>query len=744
MDSTKTKHIKDPNSWQSGAIRILHCAMSWKFIQQAKNCLLSWRLFLFLFGRTKAGKWITQRMGKLKFYRKRFGHTQIERIFSTWNETLTTWHIITLTVWPIIFSALAIAFFIGLPIAYNALAVCIGWPGLTLPKVTDENYKNLMSTVAQAAAAVLALFFAAISVVASTTYAKVSTEIRTLVAEDDLNRRYLGLLAHTAATAIAAIGLHTMGVTASIVLSAYIILLSIICLLAFLPLAIRTFALFDQAALIGYPARHFLRVLRIVTIKGRRWLDPPFQNHARIIAEKQLRLIEDLVIFSISDKRFRNDTVLKLVKSIHRIVRYYTAQKSSIPSESLWFPRKAEFRRWQMTSSPMTDIALQTGVAPSPEYVPDRGFIEARCEEITLNCLQYMLKNNTIDDVVSLLLEVNKTVTMYARSFDQREAMELVAVIRKYIVDLLKEIETTNQTLTHQQIVDVVCVAALAPILNTSQSIIEFSTEKLVSLANSILTLRRRRLYEDTHPRNMLKDAEDLMQRLEFEKATEGTVRTQPWYICQLLAFALAEFIREVIKNIINTVDQEFVKPAAELVEAKQPLLAGVWWQRGIEACKKANDQICGLESLYSELKKFHVTELEWYPSGSETALSALEDSRIMIMKLLIKIVPDLCSSASDDSLPDLLGQTRAWIAEELFLMMERKEETSFPELFVAFFNSSLAVQRQFTEIAKQPEKLDYIRVAMDITIDIMDISGLAFLFTELDVTRFGQIVVGA
>jgi hypothetical protein len=52
--------------------------------------------------------------------------------------------------------------------------------------------------------------------------------------------------------------------------------------------------------------------------------------------------------------------------------------------------------------------------------------------------------------------------------------------------------------------------------------------------------------------------------------------------------------------------------------------------------------------------------------------------------------------------------------------MMERKEKEGFGDLFIAYFKASNAVNRHFVEIAQQPGRQDYIRVAMDAMLDLM------------------------
>ncbi|MFA5422363.1 MAG: hypothetical protein WC374_00705 [Phycisphaerae bacterium] len=733
----KIKLIEDlTNSIINSLYRILNL----QFFKWFKNALIPYRLFPFLFSRSYLGKWFARLLAKSKFIQRSSSHSRNEHLLKTVTGTKSTWSIFKMAFWPIIFAMIVITLIIVLPIGYNVFASKFNWPKLLLPKIDPDIYGNLMIAIAHISAVILALFFTAISVVTSTAYAKVTNGIRILVANDDINRRYLSLLAHTAAVAIMAFGLHAIGIPDSLLLAAYVILLITICLLAFLTLGIRVFYLFDMATLTVYPFRKIIRALKIVTNSGKYWLYKPLQNHSRIIVEKQLSIFEELVVVGINDNQPQNDTILAIIAYIHRCVTHYVYRKSSIPSESLWFPMKSEFRRWQTTNSSMTELTLQTGVIPSPEQVPDFSFVETRCMDITLRCLQDFLKCRAIDDVISLLFKINNLAKVYSSSFNQYEAIQLVEAVRKPILEYLKETEEMDNPLKHLQIVDVFCVAAIAPILDTSLSL-QQPVEELVSTDGPILKLKFRRLYKNIRPRIVLKAAEDLMQRIEFEKLTEGKVVTSPWYIKQIMALSYARFIREIIKNMVQIIEKDFVAPAEELVRANKPLWSGLWLQQGIHACIKAKRQIEDLEKVYLELKKYHVTDIQWHSSGSEIELEKLEKARMKILKLLAEIVPYLCSASIEDTLPDLLGQSRAWIAEELYSMMERKQISGFPELFISYFNASITIQKQFIGVAQKPEKRDYIRAVEDIMIDLMDISGLALLFSELDDTKFYNVI---
>ncbi len=707
-----------------------------------ENRLSTWRLLPFFLKRTNLVRWLVNWRLKLQFYIQRFVYIQRERYITIQRGVVLAGLLIRIAILPTILAGLAFAFFFEFPFAYSELASRFGWPILYFPKIDDATVGTLMGTVALTTAAILALFFTVISVVASTTYSKVATDVRSLVVNDNLNRRYLRLLAHTAAVSIAGIPIGSIHSPGTTILAGYVLALAVICILSFLPLGIRTFTLFEPASLAIYPVRQFLDSLHTVTSHGRHWLDPSFQNHARVISEQQLHLLEDLFALAITDDRSSNDTILSITATLHRLSRDYLSRKSQIPSDSLWFPKKSQFSPWQAVISPLTEIALQTGTTPSPELVPDHEFIEQRCTAITLNCIRHLLKRGAVqEDINKILLELAHTANYYARFFEQEQAMQLIASVRPIIVEWLTEKQTSTQFFMSFQVIDIFCYAALAPVLVTSSTFLEKPVPDLMGITSALLKLNYRGLYRDNHPRLILKNAEDLFRRLEFERFTEGKISTQPWWVQQIIALAYVEFLRKVVTNIVLFIEREFVNPPAELIESKNARLAGAWLLRGLEACRKAEYQIQKLDGRYDDLKSYHVTEPEWYPLEAQAALPSIAVHQKKIIQLLAEIVPNLCEAPSEPNLPDLLGQARAVIGDELIAMMELKEDRNFLELFVAYFNASTGICRELMDRARQPEKADFVRGFQDVILDLLEISGLALLFSELDATLFGKLV---
>jgi len=238
----------DPNRSETGSrwqVAVVLCSVLvsrvWRTVETAWSCALAWRVMAFLSRRSRTGRWISGKTTNLRFHLKRFAFAQAGKASGARIGSHAMWAVLRLALPPVVLAALAVALLLGLPIAYTGLAARYGWPIPRMPQVHQSSYNTLMGTVAQAASTVLAMSFAVIGVVAGATYAKLSGRIQAAMLGDDLNQRYFRLLAHTAAAAIACIGLRAVHVSGSLALAVYVMSLAGICILAFLPMGIHAF-----------------------------------------------------------------------------------------------------------------------------------------------------------------------------------------------------------------------------------------------------------------------------------------------------------------------------------------------------------------------------------------------------------------------------------------------------------------------------------------------------------------------
>gem|GEM_PF-3391093 len=637
--------------------------------------------------------------------------------------------------------AVAVAFTLTLPQPWlneqlARVAIHSAWED----KPTDGTYESALTTVAAAAAGLLALFFATVGVIVSTSYVRATTDVRLLIFNEVLNRRYLRLNAHLATVATLGLVLYEFQGVASTALLVYVGIVATICLVGFFPVGIRVFGLFDPSKLIREPIGRIAREISRVRAGHRRSGDPSFQNHARSTAVRQLRVIHDLARLALDEERTTNSSVLSLGGAIHRLARRYASLQQAIPSESRWFPRRPHYANWQASDSSQTQVALATGTMQQPASKPYRGFIHDDLRRITSDTLEALLKGGDAPDAATLLLEVSRTATTLASAQDQAEALALTQATQDVVVEWLLNSELTNlPTEAAVSVVDVQCVASLAPILDCSKSLCAVEPQAWVAVEHQLRDPTGVRLYEAGHPREVLIALERVHSQLRFDETSDPLARAETWYLRHVALLAYTAHLRCTVEGVIRAVDANFVVPARLLVEAEAWLPAAFWLLRSIEACAKAGDQVDKLEAAHSGLKPLCRFEVDWIQL--DVPRTRLTEARDSVHVLLGSVVNHLSPSDAGEALPDITGDIRAKIGEHIVTSLAGPDPLdlgSFTKLYLAYHQATFAVVlKLLLTTLPQGEAV----LATDALRDLLELSGVALLYSELDQTDYGQIV---
>ncbi|WP_285610015.1 hypothetical protein [Geothrix edaphica] len=691
------------------------------------------QLGLFLVRRTELGIWASRKIESLRFRRDRTLHIQIEQMKDGRDGLGATKWLLRQVTPQGIYSILAVILLVLLPAHFQSHGPFQAWQSF-ISSFNLGIYITLLITIAQASAAVLALFFTAMSIVASTTFLKVKPAVRNLIVQDKFNRRYIRLLSHTAMTSILGVALTGFDVPPSTIFIAYMLLLSGLCLLGFIPIGSQIFRLFDPAALAPMPIQTFVQQIQTMTRGGRLWLDPSFQVYACNRANEQVLILEDLVLEVTRDDYPRNDAILSLAQAVVHVAKAHAIVKTSIPSTSRWFPQKAEFQRFQSMNSSSTSIALETGTMPTSAPVADHQQIETRCISMLMKCLSTLVERNALDDVATLLLDYGYLVEAFSRVYENTSAQGLLDEMISRTTQVLSQAEPLQEPKKHLQLADLLGFAAIAPILHPAQELAHNTDDLIEGTVDDLLSLDRRRIYKVAHPRQVLRVLEDFASRLQFEFEVEGELRTQPRHVRRVVALAYADVIKAQIAQIPTNIDRGLVQPIAFLVQSKAPLWASILVIRGLEACEKGMIQVHTLKDVYANLKSISEPNGADPESRGDEALKTIEISHSKLIHIWAEVVPGLCSSAiGEEDLPDVLGIARANIGDELVKALDEKDKKSFSKLFPAYLLASEAIKAELLRRI-DPRNSNYRNsVVMDLQLDLMTLSGLALIYSDID-----------
>ena len=152
--------------------------------------------------------------------------------------------------------------------------------GTLQPSSFDAStYVSLLTTLASIAGTFLGLYFTAISLVLSTSYADAPDDVRKLLMREKTGNLYTEATAMLLATSLLLLGMHSCGIPVSVWASYFLLfVLGAITTLGFVFLGETAFRFFDSTALVGLLDTDLKAAILGATPKGFAWRDSAFQD----------------------------------------------------------------------------------------------------------------------------------------------------------------------------------------------------------------------------------------------------------------------------------------------------------------------------------------------------------------------------------------------------------------------------------------------------------------------------------
>jgi hypothetical protein len=612
-------------------------------------------------------------------------------------------------------------------------------------------YVTLFSTFAQVAGAFLALYFTAVSVVISTVYARVQGDVRSILLRDKFSNGYVNLVAMLGAMAtILLVGL-ALKRQPNVLNLAAVALLGIAAIFSFVQLGSRIFYFFDPTRLVGELSSDLVNWVRSATPRGHRWQDAAFQSLYQEQAEGVLDTYRNIVLLANREVHLQSNALVGLANDAFMLLRYYAREKSSIPSDSQWFRRTNEHQDWFNVSGTDLYTALNTGTGLRAEIVPDLMWVETEIEETVVFMLDGLFSRRDLQSAYSFSNYAHHTLGSLAQSFAVDEALHL---FRKLAPPLrqqaqtaeLKGIETEEGLLKLNYalgLTDIYGLGFTKILLGLSRRLEKVTAESLGKMVAELKWDDPRSLYAGGLPRSVVKQIEKLASQLEFERAVEGRLITPLWYRQQTVALAFVHFIEKSCRDLLGELERAIADEAESLVNEKRSVFAAQLIERGLEACNKfayhfhtAKECYESLATLQRVKDDFPWPEIEW-----KDHYDRIRKVRERLVTALGKIVPDLMKLPKSKHFPEYFGYAYALISHECYVLMTEGDEERFKQLFPVFFASGWEAFNQLNASTQYADPEVSFTYAAQPVGDLLDLSGYAYIFTDLDGKNFREQV---
>jgi hypothetical protein len=604
-----------------------------------------------------------------------------------------------------------------------------------------STYVSFFTAFVQVAGAFLALYFTAVSVVVSTVYARVQGDVRSLILRDKVSNAYVGLVAMLGATSTVLLAALALGRLPSVSNLIFAVLLGIASFYSFVKLGLRIFHFFDPTRLVSYLTSDIVKWVRSATSKGYRWLDESFQAHYQRQADAVLTTYRNIILMANREEHLQSDALVDLAQHAFSVLDFYGQEKSKIPSNSWWFRRTHRHKSWLTTSTTDTFTALNTGTSLLPDAVPDLMWFESEIEETIAYAVEKLLDRRDMQGVYSLSNAAQRTLYHLAGNFAVNEALHLF----RTLAPLKAQARTTELTGTETEddllklnlslgLVDIYALGFIQILLGLSNRLGQLTVESLTQKVAEINWRRPESVYGTDLPRLVIEQIEILRGHLDFERRVEGKVITPLWYRQQVVAIGFIRFIEQTCNDLLTEFEKAVADEAESLIKEKKSLFAAQLIERGLEGCNKFAYHFDALQRYVNALSKLRKIEdrpcpiIDW-----EAHSRRIAKIRERLLAVLGQATVDLVYLPKTDKLPDYFGHAYAFISDECYATLPAGEEARFGKLFPIFFTAGLTARDQLLSSSQITDPVTKFGFSVQPLLDVVEISGFAYVFSELD-----------
>lgn len=614
--------------------------------------------------------------------------------------------------------------------------------------VKPDAVLTLMSTLAQISATLLGLYFAAVSLVASTSYNRVSGEVRALVVGEEVGSFYFGFLAQFAGLTILLTVCHATGFTLGLWCIGAAMFVGIFGVFSFVVLGLRIFTFFDPATLTNALNRSLVRCIQDATPEGYRWQDPSFQNFHQKRALVILQCYGSLVTLAEAAENLNSSALPGLARGLINLLRYYAGMKSQIPSQSHWFRRRPRHKDWLTDSHTELEVARATDTALPPEMIPDHGWFEQETALVLGRIAHGLLERTDLNAAASFLTDIHEYLDTLGQHFQLQEAIELSRSLGHEID--LKFAKTRfepnppaalERSALRMALYDVQGLGLISILLGLAKTL---RNKELKALAESAVTVdwtRPASLYRTgARPRSVLEQWEALCKSLEFEITVEGGIVSPPWVTLEVTAFGYAQALTG-LQDLLTECECFFGAGVKARIAEKDLVGAAQVGLRAMEATHKYQVHFAAARQWYEASAALDRSkDRPWPKVDWDYCFRRIADLRKEVVANLATCVPALSSLPESKWLLDLFGQAYSVLADACFSALLEEDDAAFGQLFPVFFNTALSAHDRVIE-RKKGRVHGLFKLAMGPCGDLLAISGYALLTTELNGKSFAATV---
>lgn len=604
--------------------------------------------------------------------------------------------------------------------------------------LNSSAYVQLLSTIAAVSGVFLALYFTAVSAVASSIYGSVPNNVRELMVRDRLGNAYVKIIAFLTSLTVVLLLTAALGTTIPVLGLATITILALFSVFAFIVLGQRIFYFSDPTVLADIAIHDFIKWCDRAAAGGWRYKDANFQEHFRTKGHESIAVLIALADIASHQSHLQTRSYSKLVRKIAQALRVYQSIKYKIPSDSRWFGRKQEYRQWYLSESTYVETATQTDSPLAPIELPDHSWVEDTLTDSILNAIKNDLDGKRYQSMYEKLESLPLLFEELGNAWD----IETGIAFANKLTDMLEKDLSKEQgdqpndkrdVILEYAAMDVLASLPLSLELGFIKSLDRISVTTLDETAQKYSARQDTFAYHTYLPRKVIATLEEAHENAIFEKRVGAQHTTPSWYIAERLRHRAAHELQNNWDKLIGFTSPWYEETAIRLEKQAKHRSAAAIRSRAMELAWKLQRHVKGVEEHAINFEANKTIGLEWPVWDWKKQKESVKSFREKIIDGTALSIPELMHIERTADLPDSLGAATHAVGEECFEALRKNDDVRFGKLFAAYFLGIYANSERIRPQVIGWEPNSALTWYTEPVIDLMDISGYAYVFAELN-----------
>ncbi len=616
----------------------------------------------------------------------------------------------------------------------------------------DSDYVTFLVTISGIGGVFIGLYYAAISTIGGSIYAKVPNNIRDLLAQERVGNVYMHFLSFITFLGISLVSFRVLGFERIQLAIPVMLVAAGVGIIAFVKLGQRAFYLFDPTELSAHLFGQLRQFIKMVMAGGYRWNDAAFQRHANKLASSSLDTLETLADITKKEVHLRGAPFITLSENLISFLLFYEKSKNHIPSDSQWYEQKYVHRDWYRTEDTRVSVAHQTGTKLQPDVTNDKEWVEARVLPIVKECLVINLKEDRYNEILELAGYIDAYLKLLARSGRTERALKILEELSVSVLDVISPVSDNeiiaNEVLEKLAIIERFTSMPIRIALACREHIEQLDSGKIERELSKITWNNNVDIYKHEFPSYCLPRLEWFKPRLSFEVSAEGRKVTPIWYQKELLLQIETDSFAKNTNSLVTKGSKLYDAWFCKTSNAKHPWLAGAVISIEWEFWHQVDHQMEIWPNKWSNLSgEKKIEGLPWSEFEYEKLKEASNNRQSELLKLMSAQNLMLAFLERPEGFPDYAGQFLHTSGEVSLEALFTNNTDLLSNVFVKYLYGCIM---RFDNLRPKAASMDWrahqdFKIAAAPLLDLMELSGYARLMADYHGNdQIWQIVVDA